>query len=499
MRNGLRWVRPSSSAASLSRRPPSRSFTPAFKPAPPIDGPCASDEPRDPSSGDLEGREIPAAQPAMGQEIPDGNHETPSPAAAFEEPAQRSVRFEGPPSPEDAPMGQAPELPAAEEVEAVPSKPMPKPPPATMARPNPYRDIRLLPPVTGPSPELIASIDRQMAAEREARIAAAWGEQMAPPKASPPMPTAEALQAFVDWQARQAEADKGGKGKGKQMAAPSPFPQAWGTKGKGKGSGGDPFLPRNIGRGASRERRRDSAKRTRHDRDALAQEHERPRPCKKCGAWYVCRTAPENVARGAKHGHCMQQPRVRPGVRQARARYARVGPANARRRGRPEGAPRRSCGLAPASGARVPRTPDDGHSDTDVSHSAPVSPAPQITAADAAGTAAGGPLLTLEVRAWERSVDWDAVRRLNEEGYQRWLRLQVVRAPAGPTPPQPAPAPGPWDKPAHVKKLASATPQPGEVAPSPAAAGPGEQPPPAQVPGADRPAIRKGGPSPAPG
>ena len=160
-----------------------RSLTPAAKPAPPIDGPCASDEPRYPNY-DLEGLEIPAAQPAMGQGIPGGDQETPSPDAAPEEPAQRSVRFEGPPPPKDAPMGQAPELPAAEEVEAVPSKPMPKPPPATMARPNPYRDIRLLPPVTGPSPELIASIDRQMAAEREARIAAAWKEQMAPPKAS---------------------------------------------------------------------------------------------------------------------------------------------------------------------------------------------------------------------------------------------------------------------------------------------------------------------------
>ena len=226
--------------------------------------------------------------------------------AGVGERVERAVRFEAPPSPGDAPMAQAPELPAAAEEEAVPSKPMPRPPPAKML-PNPYRDFRLGPPAVGPSPELVASIDRQLAAEREARIAAAWSEQTARPKASP-VPTAEALEAFIAWQARQAEAQAAkGKGKGKQMAAPAPFPQAWGTKGKGKASGGDPFLPMtHLGRGASRERRRDSAKRTRHDRDAAAQDDDgpRPRPCRECGSWYVCRTAPENVARGATHGHC---------------------------------------------------------------------------------------------------------------------------------------------------------------------------------------------------
>ena len=85
--------------------------------------------------------------------------------------------------------------------------------------------------------------------------------------------------------------------------------------------------PRSAGRGASRERAdlarsiaamylhrsdasqwktaaasRNYAKRSRQSRDESVHEH--PRPCKKCRAWCVCRTAPENKARGAKHGHC---------------------------------------------------------------------------------------------------------------------------------------------------------------------------------------------------
>ena len=89
---------------------------------------------------------------------------------------------------------------------------------------------------------------------------------------------------------------------------PSPFPQAWGRKGKGKGLGGDPFAPRapSAGRGGSRERRdpRDRYnKRNRYERDE-PHDDRRPRPCKKCGSGYICRTAPENRAIGASHGHC---------------------------------------------------------------------------------------------------------------------------------------------------------------------------------------------------
>ena len=131
-----------------------------------------------------------------------------------------------------------------------------------------------------------------------------------------------------------------------------------------------------------------------------------------------------------------------------------------------------------------------------MSQSAPASPAPQIAAAAAAATAAGRAPLTPEVRAWHRSVDWDAVRQFNEGGYQHWLLLQQVAAPAGPTPPQPAPPASPWDKPARLEKPAPATPKVGAVAPALAAAGPGEQLPPTPVPGADRPALPKGGPSP---
>ena len=49
-----------------------RSVTPAAKAASPSGGPGAGEEPGDPISGDLDGLDIPAAQPAMGQEIFDG-------------------------------------------------------------------------------------------------------------------------------------------------------------------------------------------------------------------------------------------------------------------------------------------------------------------------------------------------------------------------------------------------------------------------------------------
>ena len=201
-----------------------RSTVPAPKAASFGGGPDADAAPEDPSSGDLEGRDIPAGQPSIGQEVPDGGQEAPSPAAAQaefegrvqeilagggdtpqEEPAPASpirfVRFEGPPSPGDVPMEQAPELPAVE-VEVIPSKAMPKLPPAGAVRPNPYRDFRLVPPAAGPSPEFVAAFDRQMAAEREARFFTAWREQVAFPQAQPPMPTTEAVAAFIAWQAR---------------------------------------------------------------------------------------------------------------------------------------------------------------------------------------------------------------------------------------------------------------------------------------------------------
>ena len=88
-----------------------------------------------------------------------------------------------------------------------------------------------------------------MAAEREARLFAAWREQVVPPQAQPPMPTTEAVAAIIPWQARQAEADKGNKGKGKQMAAP-PLPPGVGNEGQGQGLGRRPPAPAAAERGA---------------------------------------------------------------------------------------------------------------------------------------------------------------------------------------------------------------------------------------------------------
>ena len=325
------------------------------------------------------------------------------------------------------------------------------------------------------------------------------------------MPTTEAIAAFVAWQARQADADKDNKGKGKQMAVPSPFPQAWGTKGKGKGAGIDPLLPRprSTGRGTSRERRRDYGKRSRQDRDESM--HERPRPCKIWGAWYVCRTAPENLARGSKHGHCSNPNCVRSFGRV----HGQDVPVRDRptqpdcfiidddgqqgRPAEPKAPPATAAALAQSAGARIPRTPDAAHSDTDVSRSALASPAPQIAAAAAAPQAAGHSLLGPNRAAWQQSVDWDAVQQLNAEGYHRWLLLQQVAAPVGPTPPQPDPPAGPWDRLAHLGGPAPVTPVVGAATPAPAlaAAGPGEQLPLAPSPGlgADRPALPKGGPA----
>ena len=163
---------------------------------------------------------------------------------------------------------------------------------------------------------------------------------------------------------------------------------------------------------------------------------------------------------------------------------------------RPKAPPAAAAAQTPAGGA--PKTPDAAHSDTDVSQSAPASPAPQSAAAAAAPKAAGRPPVGSDGAAWQRSVDWDAVQQLNEEGYHRWLLLQQAAAPAGPTPPQPEPSAGPWDKPARLGGPALATPKIGAIALALAAAGPGEQlpPTPTPTPGADRPALPKGGPSP---
>ena len=93
-----------------------------------------------------------------------------------------------------------------------------------------------------------------MAAERAARLAAAWGRSpelqkaaaKAPPpapapytflpksppitpQAEPPMPSAEVVGAFIAWQLAQAGKDQVAKGKGKQKAQPfSPLPHGWG-------------------------------------------------------------------------------------------------------------------------------------------------------------------------------------------------------------------------------------------------------------------------------
>ena len=69
------------------------------------------------------------------------------------------------------------------------------------------------------------------------------------------MPSAEAVEAFVAWQATQA-----GKDKGKGKPKPQPFaalPVGWGQKGKGKGLHGEQLAPRppSVGRGHSRGQR----------------------------------------------------------------------------------------------------------------------------------------------------------------------------------------------------------------------------------------------------
>ena len=134
-----------------------------------------------------------------------------------------------------------------------------------------------------------------MAAEREARLAAAWkisGMVNAPPlqkaaprlpasrmyshrPASPQMapqmepnvPSTDAVGAFIAWQLAQ-----GDKAKGKHKAPPHPIPPGLGAQGQGKGLGGDPFVlrARGAGRGGSRERHdpRDRYnKRNRYERD----------------------------------------------------------------------------------------------------------------------------------------------------------------------------------------------------------------------------------------
>ena len=72
---------------------------------------------------------------------------------------------------------------------------------------------------------------------------------------------------------------------------------------------------------------------------------------------------------------------------------------------------------APAAGAAVPSPPDIVHSDTDVSASAPVSPAPPIAAAGGCPPV----VASRDVRGnvWQQAVDWAVVRQINEEGQQR--------------------------------------------------------------------------------
>ena len=158
-----------------------RSTTPASKAgaaAPPSDPPAADEAPEDPSSGDLEGRDIPC--PPSGQEILGEGQAADSPSVAqaeFEErvreimagggdapqaeplptPAARSVRFDGELTLGGAPMAPAPQQPGSANDpppeqqpagggEAIPSKAMPRLLPARVAvRPSPYRDIRYVP------------------------------------------------------------------------------------------------------------------------------------------------------------------------------------------------------------------------------------------------------------------------------------------------------------------------------------------------------------------
>ena len=290
-----------------------RSTTPAPKPgaaAPPNDPPAADAAPEDPSSGDLVGLDIPCGQLPSGQEIPGeaqaaefqsvaqaafeervleimaGEGDAPQ-AAPLPNPAARSVRFDGAPSPGDAPVAPLPQRPGsandpppgqqpAGAGEAIPSKAMPKLPPAgVVMRPSPYTDICYAAP-SAPSPEFIAAFDAQMAdhmaAERGARFAAAWkssdmanapplqkaaprppasgmyshrqtSPQMAP-QMEPHVPLADAVGAFIAWQLAQ-----GDKGKGKYKAPPSlPIPPGMGAQGQGGGPGWRPL------RAASAER-----------------------------------------------------------------------------------------------------------------------------------------------------------------------------------------------------------------------------------------------------
>ena len=129
-----------------------------------------------------------------------------------------------------------------------------------------------------------------------------------------------------------------------------------------------------------------------------------------------------------------------------------------------------SAPIAPAAAS--------AHSDTDVSHSAPVFPSPQVAelagpaAASAAPAAAGVGLV----------IDWAAVRLMNEQGYQRWLDLQQPAAPAGPAPGTPEIGAG--------AAACAPIPKAGRVPTTPPDR-------PALAKGADRPAVPKG-PDPVP-
>ena len=370
------------------------------------------------------------------QEILAGRGDAPQAKPAPASPA-RFVRFEGLPSPRDAPMEQAPELPAAE-VEVIPSKAMPKLPPAGVARPNPYKDIRLTPPAE-PSPEFVAAFDRQMASEREAPLFRGMeAADRAPGRASHSLHRCGGrLHRLADGPGRQ-----GRQGQGQAEGCPFPLPPGVGQKGKGKGLGGEPFFPRarSAGRGSSRERRRDHyGKRSRPDRDEPTV-HDQPHPCKKCGAWHVCRTAPENLARGAKHGHCNNPACVRSfgsvhgqdvPVRDRPTQpdcFIVVDDGLPGRQAEPKAPPVAAAALALAAGARIPRTPDNAHSDTDVSQSAPASLAPQIAAAAAAPPVARPSLLQ---RGAHGAVDWAAVRQMNE-GVPALVGAAAARCPSGP-------------------------------------------------------------------
>ena len=335
--------------------------------------------------------------------------------------------------------------------ELVPSKPMPRNPPAGVSvRPCAYQDYRKgASSAPQPTPEFIAAFEQQMAEERADRLAAAWAAaaRHTPPASAPaqfkpppaalgakaPMPSAEAVEAFIAWQAAQ-QAGKDANGKGKLGPQPfAPLPAGWGQKGKGKGLHGEQFAPRppSVGRGHSRERHHSRGRDVygKRSRDEMRDDR-MPRPCKKCGSWYVCRTAPENLAVGARHGHC-SNPNCE---RSWGARHGRELPV----RDRPTQPDCIVIGgaapIAPAAAAVPKATPapaaDAAHSDTDVSRSAPVTPNPQIAAQAGPPSAAAVPT----AGQVEMVIDWAAVRLMNEQGYQRWLALHQPPAPAGPAP-----------------------------------------------------------------